>query len=527
MGTISVIAAVSSETAGASATQGGVSFSWLGDRTRGTYVGGQPWVYVPSGSITVYEPTPAETVDGGGLVINGAEINPLSNVGAQGYDENATKTLTVNFDGTRSANFPTAVTSGDVLVKQVHYDAVYAAGYGVTDEWATCYFVDSIPAANSFAPAAIGWSGRASLSSTVIDVAAWVSANCPNYDTSGHTHPSYSEIMDNLGSGYPTYTQDKSYAAYQDMAPHNTGGNEGNYGRYVAGTYGAAALALCSSTFTTEQKIAIATRLIDNGKQWYDPLIGEGVEIAADGGHNQWQLVPMAIYLHASGQTAALATLITDTGANYKGQPFQITADMLANDFVPHTSTTKPFTWRQRTIPASGVTGLNVKVPWYAEDPYNVSFTKLILTRVSDSATATVTGMLQSSKASSEFQFTIDAQPTPAFADGDVVYFETPYPRSAGDYEWGTSYVTHSPAPTQQYRSLNLWSGQLLGLKALGCFPADGAAMQGYVETANAANTPAADFDHPSHHAAFFTKAGTSYPWEAEFWADHAATILA
>lgn len=525
MGTISVIATVSAESAATSASYGSFSFGWTGSRTTGEYVGGQPWVLVQSGSLSVSEPTPAETTDGGAKVVNGAQVNPTVDADAQGYDQNASW-----WNAPSTASFPVSMSAGDVLVKSKYYSGWADLRDGVIDEWGVLFAVDAPPSPNSFAPAAVSWTGRTTKDASVIDVASWVAANCPNYNTSGHANvPPYSDIYDQIRF-FPAFAQVPGWEPYERLTPHLSGGAAGNYGRYLAGTYGSACLALCSSSFTTAQKVAIATRLIDNGKQWYDALAGEGYVIPADGGHFQWHLVPMAIYLHASGQTAALATLISDVGGNYKGA-FQVTADMLANDFVPHTSGTKPFTWRQRTLGASSVTGLNIKIPALAEDPTWCNFNKLIITRVSDAATATVTATPVASESGGTYTVTIDAHPTPAFTDADVVYFETPHALIAGEYDWSDKGygVNYNPSPDagDGYRALNEWSGQVLGLKALGCFPADGTAVQGYVETANAANTPAAGFDHPNHHNIFTTKAGANYAWDAEFWTDHAATILA
>lgn len=521
MGTITVYATVGNTDA-TSISQGGVTFSWDGARTCGQYADGPCWVLVPSGNLTLNEPTPAQTTDGGGKTVNGAEKNPTSIEQQQAYDQNASS----SWNASRAASFPLSVTAGDVVSKarasnwSVERD-------GVVQEYAALFVVSSIPAANSFSPAVYSWFGRTTKDASVVDVAAWVSANCPSYDTSGHSAiPPYSQIIAQIQEFNPIFGA-CDVNSYEKLFPYNSS-SPFHYGRKFAAVYGAAALALISSSFTTAQKEAIVTKLISTGKQWYDVLMGGGYTVPADGGHFQFHLVPMAIYLHATGQTAALATLITDVPGNY-AQAFLATADMIANDFVAHTSDTKPYTWRQRTLPSGSVSGTTISLIPSAGGDYGVAnFTGLIMTRVSDSATATVTAMVSSS---APYSLTIDAQPGTPFAPSDVIYFETPHPLSLNEADWSLKaqnvWSYYNPIPDAPYRDLNEWSGQLLGLKALGCFPTDGAAVQAYVQKANLANTPSASFDMPDSLAAFSNLSGANYTWETEFWTDYAATILA
>lgn len=512
-----------------SISQGEITFSWDGTRTCGKYVDGPCWVLVPTGNLTLNEPTPAQTTDGGGKTINGAEKNPTSIEKEQAYDQNSSG----GWNAARAASFPLSVTAGDVVCKAKSSSSWSSVRDGVIREYAAIFVVSSVPAANSFSPAVYSWAGRTTKDASVVDVATWVSANCPSYDTSGHAEvPQYTEILAQIQDFNPVFPACQ-VTFYEQLFPSNSS-SPFHYGRKFAGIYGAAALALISSSFTTAQKETIVKHLISKGKQWHEAFLGDGYQPEPDGGHHQFHLVPMAIYLHATGQIAALDTLITDVGGNYD-QAFFVTADMIANDFVPHDSDEKPYTWRKRTLPAGSVSGTTISgLPALSGDWQKGQFAGLIMTRVGDGATANVTAMVSTT---APYSFTIDAQPGTPFAEGDVIYFETPHPLALNEAEWriragaraggGDYFSWYGPTPGTEYRNLNEWSGQLLGLKALGCFPADGTAVQAYVEKANAANTPSASFDMPDSLASFGNLWDKSYDWESEFWTDHAATILA
>lgn len=522
MGTISVRTLVTQPAT--SISQGGVTFSWTGERACGQYVDGPCWVLVPSGTLTLSEPTPVKTTDGGGLVINGAEKNPTSVEQQHAFDENAS-----NWNAARQASFPMSVTAGDVVVKAKSSTTWSIVRDGVVDQYAAIFVVSEFPTTNSFSPAAYSWAGRTTKDTSVVDVSSYISTYAQSYATSGHSsRPTYNQIITQIDHYNPIFGA-CDVASYEGLFPKNSS-SPSHYGRRFATIYGAAGLALISSSFTTAQKEAIAMRLISNGKQWYEALMGDGYVLPEDGGHFQFHLLPMAVYLHATGQTAALATLITDVPGNF-GAAFLATANMIANDFVPHTSDTKPYPWRQRTLPSGSVSGTTISLIPSAGGDYGgdtADFTGLIMTRVSDSATANVTAMISGT---APYSLTIDAQPGSPFAPGDVIYFETPHPLALNEADWTIKgldvFNLYNPIPETPYRGLNEWSGQLLALKAMGCFPADGTAVQAYVEKANAANTPSASFDMPDSLGAFSDITGTNYLWETEFWADHAATILA
>lgn len=525
MGTLSVNAMVhpSGRSLGVSTSQGNVTFSWTGNRTHGNYADGPGWVMVgATGSVTVAEPTPAQTTDGGGKTVNGAQLTPV-HTNTHAYNQNSTI-----YSAGLAATFPLTAVAGDVLVKSVQASPFGLDRHGVNSEYASLFFVDTIPPAGAYSPAAVSWSSRANTNDYMtLDVSAWVAANCPSYDTTGHTLPTYAQLIYNVGIYSPVWPQ--AYGGvdgYQDLTPDVAtetigGGSSSNWGDYLSEPIAEAMLALCSDAFSTAEKEALAEALIINGKQWYDAIKGRGVPVDGNGGHFQFQLGPMALYLHATGQTAALATLVADTGGNYL-QAFQVTADMVANDFVPHSSTTKPHTWYLRTIGAGAVSGLNVSLPTQAGDPTYMDVAGLLLKRQSDSATAVITTVPDNTSAGG-FTVTIDAQPTPAFAEGDVVYMEAPYTISAGDYDWCLDIYSVNPesySPSKDgagYRGLNHWSGQLMGIKALGAWPADAATALAYVQRCNASNTPAGHDFYPHHETT----------WVSEFWADHAATIFA
>ena len=511
-------------------TQGSVTFTLDTSYAVGNYADGPAYIVAPSGC-TINSVTPAQTTLSS-EVINGAMKNPT--VGdAQAFDERAT----VTFTGANGATYPLAMAAGDVLVKAVsNTTAGITSGLGsstrtgLCDEFAAVFVVATEPAANEISPAAVSWTGRTEKTSYVVDVPAFVAA-LTSYNTTGQTPTAYADIIGAIGQYAPVaFLGGNNSTFYQEFLPRGFGLNGGasfNYGGNVNELMNPACLALISDGYTTAQKEAIALALISNGNQWYNP-ISDGVSVGPNGGHFQFHLGAMACALQATSRSKA--TLVADAGINFT-QAFQFSSAQAA-ELVNHTVDGDPFTWRERVVTA--VSGTNVTVQTtqsIVRDPTQVSFVDLVLTRVSDAATANVSaqgtatagdgGTLIASNTTDTMILTIDAQPGSPFLVNDVVYLATPFTTpTTGDFEWainGTQYFNfYNPSPSAVYRDVNKWTGQVAFLKATG-WAGDFSAVYGYVERANAANDPAG-YDFPEHHAT---------TWESEFWSQHAATIFA
>lgn len=145
-----------------SITIGNITFSWTGTFTTGTFVDGLPWLYLPSGTVSMSEPTPAQGTYNG-YQTNGAELNPVY-ANEQGFSD-----MHATFNGSRTqTSWPVTMSAGDILVKSISDVGWSTLGNvrrrgGMYTEFCALYIVDAIPGAEDFAPAAIGWTGRGTL----------------------------------------------------------------------------------------------------------------------------------------------------------------------------------------------------------------------------------------------------------------------------------------------------------------------------------------------------------------------------
>jgi len=501
------------------ATQGTVTFTVAGSYTTGNYADGPAYIVIPSGSADMDEPTPLETTVGSD-VVNGCQVNPTQ-TGDQGYDERGEA-----WNGARrNTTWPLSVSAGDIIVKAVHQPTYSELRDGVVAEYAACYIVASEPAANSFAPAAIGWAGRGTPAASVIDISAQVAA-LPEYDTTGYTLPAASMLTGESALWNPIVAQSNgssvgAVAWYQFNSPNalNEGGS--NYGAYWGSLVNACSLALISSDYTTAQKEAIATGLVSWGKQWWDTFKETGDFYVPNGGHYQFHLAPIALYLDWSGQSAELANFLSTTGGNFL-QAFQFSASQAA-DMAPHTDTSKPFTWRERNLNA--ISGTTLTVETYRlgilGDSPNFGMTGMTITN--GTAEAVVQSFVGSPPANTTGSVDVIVDDATGFAVNDTVWFVPEVVPVEGDYDWtlnGTnSWNKYNPNIAASYRSLNTWTGQVLLLKALDIWHSSLDAVSGYVIDANKADFPAAGWDWPTHNAA-------APAFDSEFWNDHSDSIL-
>ncbi|PCJ20871.1 MAG: hypothetical protein COA96_15605 [SAR86 cluster bacterium] len=503
---------------------GGIHYFVEGVTDYGQYVDGTTWVTVTSGTLSEY--SPAKTTNGGDNV-NGVMLNPQRGI-AQGWDERLD-----SYSSGLNESLPVTIVVDDILIFSSH-EADISAGNrdGVTDEYTPLFVVSSAPASNSMPPAVAGWSGRSTFTEHVFDVDTVVAA-LPAYSATSVDNPTFTELMDHLDKYNPIVgmTHQASGDGYEVLFPHLFGDNTGtphNYGQYVARTIGAGMMALLLDAYTTPQKREIALRICQIGLNAYDSLIGDSATIGADGGHHQYLLGPICAYLTWTGQTAALATLKDDIGTNCLEQPFQIDASFIAAA-VPHDSATGPCTWRRRTIPAGGVTGLDITFPVFYNgtnsDNFRLRIIGMKIVRESDSAEATITAMPNGfvTKEETNLVATIDAQPGTDFAAGDVIYFESLYSLVDGNYDWGVRTVSrpswYVPNSGADYRGTNFWTPPYLFLQHLGVSDSDFDAFYGYVEAANSGSFPAED-PFPNHHDTFNSDAFAETMWD-----EHKETI--
>lgn len=522
-----------------SITHGAVTFSFDQNVTAGNFVDGPAWVVVPHGTVMLDEPTPAQTTYDG-FVANGCMVNPV--VGNQGYDQ---RMQWSSFSaGLVASTWPRAVQAGDVIVKGVSRPVLTGPGgaearAGVCDSYGALFVLKGPPMPGSFAPAAVGWTGRAAPKPIVLktSIADFV-ASLPTFDVSSiSSKPSYAKIIEMLDNWCPA--GQRFDLIYESLFPWGMGftPTPNNYGRDSGGLFSYAALGLLRSDFTTEQKIAIATRLVSWGIQMSDPSIGSGQKYWSDGGHFQFHMVPVLLYLKLAGDTERIANFMTEQPGNF-GQVFRVTQEMIDEQFQPHTDYAKPCTWRERPVTAVSGNLVSYEAVRFSDvtgDPPHFSPLRLMMKRKSDGATAQVTAITSTYIASINspvtLSCTIDAQPVPPFAPGDTIWFEPPVggELQVGDPEWmllPDKINTLNPSPAAYYRTTNFFTGPIMFLRVIGVIEEAGLqAVQDLVIRYNKTQFPLANYDYTALYRTFYDRDLVWYNFEQAFWNAYWASI--
>jgi hypothetical protein len=455
--------------------------------------------------------------------VNGTMKNPQRNA-LHGYDGRLG-----SYSAGANQSFPISVAAGDVVVGAVHEPVAAATSrQGVVQSYSPLHFVSSAWPANTIAPAVTGWSGRGVPAHYTVDLDAAVAA-LPSYNITAISRPTLAAVLERFDRFELAWGQTDTTAegGYEYLTTRGAAGSGvTNYGQNLGKWIGAAALYLMSNEATTEQKKTLLTRMISHGVQSYDPIAGSATGLAPNGGHWQFLFAPFVAALKYTGRSSALATLSTVAAGNVLGQAFIYDAGLIAA-LAPHDDLTKPHISRRRAV--SGVSGNTITVATNrvgeTGDAPRSFFTSLRLKRESDGASAIVASQASSAITSSgtgTVSFVIDAQPTPAFAPSDVVYFESVDPISVGDADWRVTNVnTINPSFAQEYRGINFWTEEILFARGIGAWHASFDAAEAYVVRANKTNNPAPARDYPTHHD---TVAG--FTFASDFWAAHAPALI-
>jgi len=531
-GTASAAKFVTSQTSAALVTgnsativAGGVTWTLSSARDYGVTDTGIVTVDWTSG-LTVLSRSPAGTTDAG-RVVNGTMKNPVrGNLGdnlVQGLHESAG-----GWSAGANQSFPISTADGDIVLGAIHEPGAYAnTRDGVNTSYSALYFKSGGLPVNAVAPAIFGWAGRGTPTAYAINITD-VAASLPSYSLAGVSYPSVASILakiDRLEVG-PGATEETAGAGYEAMLTYQFGDNGNNYGQDTGAMIGGAGLHLVGDVATTGEKQTLLKALIRHGVQWHDPVIGVGVSPGADGGHWQFQLIPIAMALHYLGRGTAMDNLPSTWQGNFFGQPFIHTSTSVAN-LLPHSDNAKPQASRRRTV--SAVSGTTVTISTFrgtnTGDSASLSFVGMDLVRESDGATGRVTSMPNENITSgtSTTDVVISAQPTPAFAISDVVYTRLPETVYDGDADWRIENRVHveNPAPGMVYRPQSKWSDDVLALRAQGIWRDAWEATELWTVRQNRANDPSGGTDYTNGHD---TVGGQ--PMASTFWNAHAATVL-
>lgn len=521
-------------------TMGGVSFTISGTYSWGLDEAGVAWVAIPTGTDTITSITPSQTTDSNGDLINGAMLNPTRTATSspnQGFDERQ-----ANYDAASVATLPITIQAGDIVIKTVAKDPYVSRAGGFT-EIASLHVLSSALPSGEYLGSSIGWSGKSTPVSYTVDVDAWYSSR-PVYNSTGFSLPPYADLMESFGLHYPLFgfAWGATNYGYQSFSPYRFGGGNAtnpNYGRYIGQMMSLVMVALATNYYTEAQTKQIAKTMIGHGLQWADPLILSGIGVGPDGGHYQWHQPAVLFALYLTSRSSEYSDFMSLSPGNWD-QPFQITQALKTSNFSPHSSTTKPPTWRLRTLPAQpGGSTLRIPIAGTSSsgDYYQTYIPEgAIATRVSDGATGVVSTAYALNDAGQTLtSLDVVLNDTSPFLEGDVIYFDVPSEwMTVGDFDWalrgGFANLTgqpwkYSPSADNTYRELQTWAGAIFALYALGIRDSSIFPVLGYSHRAEKLNTPSATNDFPSILESWQTVAGSTYTASSDFYTAYSDDI--
>ena len=505
-----------------------------------------PVQIISGGPVTILSATPATTGVGAALR-NGHARNPqmITDTSApQGYDGRRVAAI----DG-MAVTFPLTIQPGDVLVLTKSADDTAFAGSpaarcGYTDAAAMIYVAATPAAAGSLAPAAIGWTGRSTLASpAVVDYAAKAAALPVSFGVTGITYATQAQVARALRFN-PFFAQrdaTEQNSGYESYMPSGWGqitppASNWNYGQYVAQGLNDLLMALIAPTATVPlaTKAEILLRLDSFANQTRQVLSGAADQITSDGGHQQFVQVACALADWMRGIEPSLANVLGNWAQAYRisdQDVFDSTNGFGDPNVLSDVASYSTRMWFHHWRKIAGVSGNVLTVETWRNSGTNEGdeqyprWAPCRIVRQSDGATAIVTaestGSISGSTTATK-TLTISAQPTPAFAVGDVIHMRALDGIAAGTADWkerASRLNTGAPVSSRRYQDQQRWGG-LLVLRAMGLITPETLIAWDYFVRANLANTPASD-DYPG------TLSSTSEPITWAVYQTHMTAITA
>ena len=274
-------------------THGAVQWTITEPVTQGTFVNGEPYVVVPSGTITVesYTPTPTSGRNGSmkNNMVNGT-LRSNSETAQNGYDDRAkVGSVAVYSDANNIAHNGTAFTPFTLTANDVLITAESAAsGSGESDNidsYGILVVLASAPLANSFRPPWCGWDGTTFYNESDLNYLA-----LPNLDpdqVAGEPLKSTYEAYIYQKSWTPTVTE---WWGTRFHPPYMAGAGNHGYGQDIAQRTGAMGLLLCLDDTNSNKRnllVGLVQYAIDN-----QGIIDDGGSFSADGGIFCGRLTP-------------------------------------------------------------------------------------------------------------------------------------------------------------------------------------------------------------------------------------------
>lgn len=330
---ISVLLAVSYSvalSAATSVTYDGFTWTFDGDYTVGTFVGGEPYVVAPSG-LQITDISPDDTDDADATYVhNGSEINPVPNRGTQGFTSRYSLFQFVYDPALNvSLSYPFSLSPGDALVSSMTGEPSSTNDY--CTRMAVLTVLASAPAANSFRPQPYGtdraikhnasdvdWSILQNLTGTAATPAkADIDEVTPDrawLEFWGHAYGSRLQPLQN------TYTWNPGIGDGQTQLS--------NYGAFVAEKLSNVALWL-NTDQTTGDKQRIFYRMLQIGIDiagYCENYSGGPVNNAyqPDGGQNCGMKIPVVMAAGAFGSQYLLDLCATDNVFQEDCQTFYV-----------------------------------------------------------------------------------------------------------------------------------------------------------------------------------------------------------
>jgi hypothetical protein len=517
---------------------------------------------LPGGTITAEIYGAAQVVpsdDGALLVVGGAFVQAHS---GQAY------TLDTRFGGTQGWSnvgdmaaryaappaLPQALSHIGSTIIAANVQSDYAGDHdsGFWTELLPIVRVTEIPAGTGrlFAPPLIKWAGRkVAPAPERIDVAAF-RASLPTLSATGVAVPPAAEVIARIGSqpqllAFDPEPNQRTYGNYFHHHFGSPSASGGNYGRNLGRTISYAALGALTDAWAATERDDVLTRLISLGRQIesfvIDQVVAGSNDFEPNGGQRQYELVPLVLYLAATGRLSDLPTILEPVAGkpqfNQFGSFIQITPQVLA-DLEPHTSLTKPFTARIRNV--SAVAGETVTVECTrnsgtnAGDHSDFEVVGMVARKIAGGlrtgAPATITGSPQKNVTISGTVTRDLVIPGHSFVAGDQMIMDPGaavtayYQPGAGEYslEGRLLYNRLTPTPTALYRDQQEGVAlavlyDVLGLTTL---------LRAYRDyVAHTTASPNAPYASVVFSGGWQTIAGVQYNTESTFLAQHRSAI--
>lgn len=271
----------------------GITWTFGGDYTTGTFVNGDPWVLDPGGGVVItsisntrHSGLDLSTVDYDGSTVDISR--PLSTTGLDSRFSGYSTDLNVN------KHLPYTLLSGKSLLSSISW---LASDTDLPTNWTgrpwlkriailTC--VSSTPPGGSFRPSYAA-SQKTIYSSASFDLSIQLPRLSPPTGLQPiSTYASWVrgplvDMFDGYGS---------EYGRASDNYPYNSAAKDGTYNRYVSSAVGAALLATTLNEELVGNKKDLVINIVQAGIDYYGMLLN-GATWHADGGHRQGYKLPI------------------------------------------------------------------------------------------------------------------------------------------------------------------------------------------------------------------------------------------